>query len=397
MIDAQVHPLSFRLANAAQSCVWYLAKTLLPTNLYAYYPLPVRTVDWTGAAIAAIVLAAITAAAWFGSRRQPAFAFGWAWFLLSLAPVLGIIQVGLAAHADRYAYVPHIGLLTALVWLVADGLEGFPYARALQAGLAGVFLLFFSELTWLQAGYWHDPRTLWAHALELDEANWFARYQAGIEALRAGEEDVALAHFERSKQLRPIDGEVNMILAMFYQRRERWDQAAVCYRRILQTEPDNAKALFNLAIAAQMLGRPDEAKAALLRCVALKLDDAFVRGQLGLIYLQEQKPELALQEFDAALERQPQNRVMLEQSAEALVQLKRYPAARARLEAALELAPGDVPLRLRLADVLELLGDPAAARRHYQRALEIDPENDDARRLLEKGSAGAIHKDAAPQ
>jgi tetratricopeptide (TPR) repeat protein len=163
-------PWSLRLANAAVSYAAYLGKLLLPRNLAVFYPIPLAIPAWQVAA-ATVLLAALTALAVWKARRAPWLLVGWLWFLGTLVPVIGLVQVGRQAMADRYTYIPSIGLFVAIVWGIAALARE---RRAILSMAAAAAILALAAGTWMQAGYWRDSVALYRHALAVTRGNYVA-------------------------------------------------------------------------------------------------------------------------------------------------------------------------------------------------------------------------------
>src|SRR5262249_33931188 len=154
-----------RLANAVVSCGWYLEQTFWPTGLAVYYHHPKDGWQWPPVLLASAILASVSVLAVLMARRSPWLIVGWLWFLGTLVAVLGLVQVGDQARADRYTYVPHIGLFIALVWTTAAILERLRVPVWLCGGLAAACLLPLTAATWVQVGCWRNPETLWTQAV----------------------------------------------------------------------------------------------------------------------------------------------------------------------------------------------------------------------------------------
>lgn len=197
-------PWSLRAANALVSYVAYLGKLFWPTHLSVFYPISLAIPAWKVLG-AALLLIAITAFAVWRARREPWLLTGWLWFLGTLVPVIGLVQVGRQAMADRYTYIPSIGLFLAIVWTMAELLKEH---RALLAATAGVVILALAAITRVQIGYWADSATLFRHALAAtDDGNYLAHIGLGKALL--GEKDCAgaAAQFQAVLARYPYMGE----------------------------------------------------------------------------------------------------------------------------------------------------------------------------------------------
>ena len=197
------YPFALRLANALVAYALYLWALVWPSRLTVFYPLPQNFPAWQ-IALAAGVLLAISTLVWAGrSRRYPVV--GWLWFLGTLVPMLGIVRVGDAAMADRYAYLPSIGLFLMVTWFAADWAAEHTTYRAISPFAACAALVLLSLVTWHQVGYWRDSKTLWTHALEVTRDNYVAQDNLGAELVNEGREEEALSHFRQAAVLNPKD------------------------------------------------------------------------------------------------------------------------------------------------------------------------------------------------
>src|SRR5438093_5657222 len=189
-----------------------------PARLVAFYPFSLGLPAWQ-TSLAALMLIAVSIAVAIGARRRPYLAVGWLWFLGTLGPVIGIVQVGGQAMADRYFYVPSIGLFIALVFGLADIAKSWRLARALSAGIAGGVLLVLATLTNAQIRRWSNSFTLLNHALEVTPLNQPAEYYLGVAMAKGGRYDEAAAHFEKVLKIQPdlYEGLFNMAVVRSHQ------------------------------------------------------------------------------------------------------------------------------------------------------------------------------------
>ena len=298
-------PLGLRLSNAALSCVRYLVKTVWPADLSVFYPFPVNGIALWKVAGAAFAIIAISALAWRARRDHPWLALGWAWYLITLMPVIGIVQVGMQAMADRYMYAPMIGVLMAVAFEAAEGPRAIAYA--------GVALLAaWSAVTWRQIPVWHDGVTLFTHALEIDRENFVAHDNLGVELDRRGQHEAALAHYRETLRLKPGDrnGESNYAQASFAKGQRLLGAgdpagAIAAFRDGLHYRPGNALALLSLGVAQAQTGHDDAAREAFE--AALRYDPRNVEAHfdLGLVYNALGRRLDAVHEFRSALEWNP--------------------------------------------------------------------------------------------
>src|SRR5438874_5755758 len=189
-------PPAWRINNALVSYVNYLRQMFWPVDLVPFYIHPEwRLATWE--IIGAIILiAGITAAMFLWRRKLPYLLVGWLWYLVMLLPVIGIVQVGLQGHADRYTYLPHIGLYVALTWLIADVFSSVRYRRAVLVAAGITALVALSDCAWNQTSYWRNSEALWTRALAVTNDNETAHTNFGMLLSREGQVDEAISHFQ---------------------------------------------------------------------------------------------------------------------------------------------------------------------------------------------------------
>jgi tetratricopeptide (TPR) repeat protein len=255
-------PLGDRVANALQSYVVYLSQTLLPRGLAVLYPYPASP-DWAAAGAAALLLVGATVVAIYRAREQPYLIVGWLWFVGMLVPVVGIVQVGLQAHADRYMYLPQIGLCIAIAWAAADAVGGSRSARLGLAAVAALLVAWFGSLAWQQTHHWRDTLALYQRALAVTEDNYLA-HRGLADALmleqRVGD---AQTHYAKAAELRPGWSEAELGMADTLAAQGRLGEALPIYERWMEASPDSARPVGSLGLALLRKGRFEEAHARL--------------------------------------------------------------------------------------------------------------------------------------
>jgi tetratricopeptide (TPR) repeat protein len=244
-----------RLANAAVSYGRYLLKAVYPVNFAVFYPLPQP--GWPAAVVlmSLAVIIAITAIAIRQRSRRPWLLVGWFWFLISFLPVIGLVQVGSQAMADRYAYLPFIGLYIAIVWTVGDMLAP---RRSAQFIVLGVVVAVLIPLTRRQIGFWQNSVTLFEHALEVEPENWMAHLQVG-DAYADRDRTLAAGHYMESIRLAPAQPGPHINLAKLLIDGGDPRDALPHLEAALGTDPSDAVAHYNYGVALGAVGRPNEA------------------------------------------------------------------------------------------------------------------------------------------
>ena len=252
-----------RVANAVSAYAHYTLDAVWPTGLAVHYPHPGARVPLASVAAGAALLVAGTAAAAWQWRRRPYLAVGWLWYVGMLVPVIGLVQVGQAARADRYAYLPLVGLAIALVWAAGDALRGRPRARRAGGALALAAVAALAVATRAQLASWRDSETLFLHAIAVTANNHVAQVNLGLVRMQQGRLDEAAAHLLAGLRLAPRSAVAAGLLADVRVAQGRSEEAIRLYRRALELEPAAHRWRRPLAEALAARGRADEAAAVL--------------------------------------------------------------------------------------------------------------------------------------
>jgi protein O-mannosyl-transferase len=282
-------PFMARVGNALVSYVVYLRKGFWPADLAALYPHPGPTLPaWQGVA-AAVFLLAVIAAVIVLRRRAPYLAVGWFWYLGTLVPVIGIVQVGAQAYADRYTYVPLIGIFLALSWGGADLLMRWSFRdRSLIAGAAAsVALLACALLTWLQVHYWDNGIALWEHAvLVAPSAPAYANLASALvqKPSSPDDEDDALKYYTEAVALEPNLLPANLGLATLLLKRNRVEEAVQHLRVVEHFEPESAEVKYLFGVTKMMKGEWPEAERYWLEAIRLNPEMISYRDRLAKLY-----------------------------------------------------------------------------------------------------------------
>jgi tetratricopeptide (TPR) repeat protein len=304
-------PLLWRLENASASYVIYVWKTLWPTHLAVFYPHPNNTLPIWEIIFAVALLVAVTAAAIICRSQRPYLLTGWFWYLVMLVPVIGIVQVGEQAHADRYTYLPSIGLFLAAVWFTAD-VAAVRRSQSRLVVATAVTTVFLAVLVWtafVQTSYWRNSHTLWNHALAVTSDNDVAHNNLGYLCADRGELDKAISHFESAARIR--SGKTNphydvgsafvqMNLADALSRKGRSDEAMAHYEEAIRLQPYYADAYYNRGNVLFAQGRIDEAIADWERTLQLRPDDADAHTCLGNALLRQHLQNEAMAQYETA-------------------------------------------------------------------------------------------------
>jgi tetratricopeptide (TPR) repeat protein len=240
----ETFPLSVRIGNAFVSYIAYIGKMIWPSNLAVLYPYPEVLVPWQVLG-AVFLLIAITLAVLWMIKRSPYLATGWLWYIGTLVPVIGIVQLGTQAMADRYTYIPLIGLFIMAAWGVPDLLKKWKYRKEILLTSSALSILCFSIITWMQVGYWHDSFTLLNHTLKVTDNNWHVYNGRGVAYGDLGNYRQAIDDFSRTIEIKPGFAEAYNNRGTAYSALGDYRQAIEDYGRALEIKPGYADVYFN--------------------------------------------------------------------------------------------------------------------------------------------------------
>jgi lipoprotein NlpI len=261
---------SVRIGNAFVSYVVYIGKMIVPVNLAVFYPHPGNVVLWQVLGAAIFLIAATSVVIW-KAKKLPYLATGWFWYLGTLLPVIGIIQAGTQAMADRYTYVSLIGLFIIIAWGIPELLKNWKHRQEILVSLSVLSLLVFSVITWNQAGYWKNSITLFDHVLEVTHNNWLITNNRGLAYKNLGDYPQAIKDFDEA----------------------------------IRIKPEYAEAYYNRGLAHKALGNAGQAIADYSRAISIKPNMAEAYNNRGNAYGESGDCNLALMDFNAALEINP--------------------------------------------------------------------------------------------
>jgi len=296
-------PLPVRIGNALISCAKYLWLTVWPMKLAVIYPYP-ESIKSSEVVLALALLAGISAGVFLAAKRHRYLPVGWFWYLGTLVPVIGIVQVGSQALADRYTYIPLIGIFILLVWGGRDLFERLRWSRRTAGLTAAWVMVLLAALSLRQVGYWKDGVTLFRHTLAVTAENHIAHNNLGIALAHQGKEDEAALHFREALRIHPAYTDARYNLALHCQKEGKLDEAIVHYRELIQIRP-SADALNNLAVALMSRGRFDEAAGHLLKVMKEDPGNARAYNNYGVILLQRGDAAAAGRFFEKALSLDP--------------------------------------------------------------------------------------------
>jgi tetratricopeptide (TPR) repeat protein len=418
-----VLPFDRRLATAVLAYVTYAARTVWPSGLAAIYPYPASS-RWWPILGAIAVLAAASALALRAAPRHPYLPVGWFWYLGTLVPVLGLVQVGSQPWADRYTYIPAIGLFIIVAWGTVDLLARWPRRDLLLAAAATVVLAGCAISARTQVGYWRNSVALWEHALEVTAGNHRAESNLAHALARQGRLDEAVARYVAALRIEPDFAEAHNNLGLVLADQGKVGEAMSHYSEALRVLPDYLEAHNNLGVALMGGGRDTEAirhfseavridptvavshnnlgaacahagrldAAAREFAEALRLDPGYAEAQtnlavahngLGAALGDQGKGDEAIDHYVQALRLRPDLADAHANLARALAGKGRPEEATREMLEAVRLQPGDADLHYDAAVLLARAGHAAEAVPHLRIALRLAPTHAEARRALD--------------
>lgn len=277
-------PVSARISNAIVTYVVYIRQMLWPAKLAVFYPHPENRLPTWEISLALVVLVGITVAAFVLRKKAPYLITGWLWYLGMLVPVIGLVQVGWQGHADRYTYLPQVGLYIAVTWAVADLTVSWRFQRIALGAAAALLVGVLSWRAWLQTSYWRDSETLFTHALAVTSNNDVALNNLGIIFLDKGQLDEAISKLQAAIDLRPENGPAHDNLAKALLQKGRLAEAMVHYRKFLEIEPGNVEARNILGTALIQQGRVTEAIDQWQKVLAIQPDNGNAASNLAWVF-----------------------------------------------------------------------------------------------------------------
>jgi tetratricopeptide (TPR) repeat protein len=380
--------IALRVANAIASLGWYLWTTVWPSGLYVLYLHPgapgAPPLEATTVLAALLLVTAITA--WVAlERRRRYLVVGWGWYLVTLAPVLGIVQAGLQARADRYTYLALIGPSVMLVWRIGDWLDEHAVAPAVRRAVAAaavVVLAAYAGAARAQLAAWRDPVRLYRHALAIEPRNFMMHYNLGTQLNRARRWDEALAAFRRSDELNPEYSWAKRAIGEELERRGRLDEALSWYAlavRLRTDEPTHRRVLADALLAK---GDPGAAIAEYRRALALDPDEPKAHNNLGNALLAAGDEAAARRAYEHAVRLDPDQAMAHGNLAARLEASGEASAALVHRRAHARLTPDDAGARLALGQALLRAGDLPPALDELRAAHRLAPDDPHARQLL---------------
>jgi tetratricopeptide (TPR) repeat protein len=368
--SAETFSLPLRLENALVSCMIYLGQMVWPVGLVVFYPYPRHGFPLWEVALAGALLVGFSALAWLQRRKRPWLMVGWAWYLVMLLPVAGIIQVGMQAHADRYTYLPQIGIYAAVAWWAAEWRISRAAFGALMAAVVGALMAGSRQ----QTAYWQDSETLWTRALACTSDNTVAEFNFGSTLLLEGKVDQAITHYQNALNIDSDFADARCSLGNAYSQKGKPDEAMVQYLLALRINPALPSVHNNLGTILVKKGQADKAIAEFRNALQINPDFPEARHNLGNALLQKGDVDGAITQYRAALDADPDYPEAHNALGDALLQQGKLDQAITEFRRALSLKPDYAKACNNLGGALLQKGQVNQALENLQRAVTISPD-----------------------
>lgn len=307
VLTSNTLPIDFRIGNAVLSYVSYIGKMIWPSRLAYFYPLPVDGLSLWQVTISLLLLISITILSLLAARRLPFLIVGWLWYLGTLLPVVGFIQVGLQSMADRFAYLPLTGLYIMVAWGFPLILPKWRNRKAVLSLISCIVLSALSICTWFQLRHWKNSITLFEHALKVTPYNYVAHFHMANALVRQGSAKEAIFHYGEAITIKPDYVEVYHNLGALLAQQGEIDEAVKQFHTALRFNPNDAHAYYNLGNIFASRGELEKAELNYRSALQINVSDPRTHNNLGLVLMQQNKFEEALYHFSEALKINPED------------------------------------------------------------------------------------------
>jgi len=368
-------PLWVRFGNAILVYVLYLGKTFWPFGLAVFYPHPGESLSIPAVIAAGVLLVAITLGVVWQAKRRPYVLVGCLWYLGTLVPVIGLVQVGAQQMADRYTYFPHVGLFMGLTWLVADLLPHRIRAEGGAAFAASAMVLVLALIAWVQVSLWQNSMTLFDHTARVTERNFLARFNLGNAWYDTGRPDLAEEHFRAAVSWMPREAKLRYNLGKALAEQFKLHEARAEFEATIALQPDHSPALTDLGNVLRMQGELDRAIECFRRSLHFEPNDATTHNSLGVALASQRKFDEAQAAYEEALRIWPSYPEALFNMAAVLANTGRLEESLPYFEKSLAADPGNPDTHFYYAKVLQQLGRTANAAEHLRRTLQLNPQH----------------------
>ena len=368
-------PLSMRFANAPVSYVKYIGKMFWPTKLAVLYPYFGEKLSAWLVVTSVLALLAVTILVIRLASKHRYLPVGWFWYLGTLVPVIGLVQVGSQSMADRYTYLPLTGIFIIVSWGVIELCAGLKYQKPILGITAGVALAALLVCTRIQTTYWRNSVTLLERTLAVTSGNNLAHYNLGRAFHSQGEIDKAIYQYRQAVKVKPDYAEAYNNLGAAFESQNKFDEALNCYRQTLKFKPDNADIWYNIGNAFQNRGKFAEAVKNYQQALRLKPGYAEAHNNLGRALQSLGRFDEAINHYRQALQTEPYHLPAYINLGRILQSQGKYNEAIDSFRRVLQLDPNDADTHSEIGILLGMQGKFDEARNHLRRALLIKPDS----------------------
>jgi tetratricopeptide (TPR) repeat protein len=371
-----VLPLIVRIENAFVSYIAYIGKMIWPSNLAVFYPYLNELIPSWRILGSVFLLIAITVVVIWRAKRSPYLATGWLWYIGTLVPVIGILQVGAQAMADRYTYVPLIGLFIIVAWGVPYLLKKWNHRKEILLALSALSILCLSIIAWTQVGYWQNSITLWNHTLKVTDYNMyntFAYNNRGVAYASLGNYRQAIEDFNRVIEIKPDYAETYLNRGLAYDDLGNYRQAIEDFNRVIEIKPGFAEAYLNRGLAYNNLGNYRQAIEDYNRAIEIKPGFAEAYLNRGLAYASLGNYRQAIEDYGRAIEIKPGYAEAYNNRGNVYRNLGNYSQAIEDFNKVIEIKPGFAEAYINRGSVYINLANYSQAIEDFNRGIEIKP------------------------
>jgi tetratricopeptide (TPR) repeat protein len=372
--DINSFALRLRIANAAVSYLKYIGKMFWPAKLTILYPHPRQDLSMKMAALAALLLLVISVLAILLAPKRKYLLTGWLWYIATLVPVIGIIQVGEQAMADRYSYMTLTGLFIIIAWGLTDLSAKWKYQKTVLSISAMTAIAAMATCSWLQAGHWKDSFTVCSHALKVTTKNYKMHNNLANALKTQGKLDQAVSHYKHAINIDPAYATAYYNLGLIFKQQGKFDEAVDYYRQAIKNNPSHADAYNNLAIVLQQQEKLNEAHEYYLKALRIKPDSETILYNFAGSLQSQGKLNDSLEYYQKALLYKSDFTEALHCIADILHSQGNSSDAISYYRRALRIKPDSPQLHNNLANALKSLGKLNEAAEHYHKALDLKPD-----------------------
>jgi protein O-mannosyl-transferase len=367
--------MRWRVENALVTIWIYLREMVWPVHLAVFYPHPKGSILLWVVILALFFFLAVSVGVFLWRKKYPYLFTGWFWYVGMLVPVIGLVQVGLQAHADRYTYLPQIGIYILVTWGVADLFAVRKSNRLILGGLATAIIAMLMIVAGRQTGYWSDPVRFWAHTLAVTENNDIAERGMGTALLKVGRIEEAITHDRAALRIHPHDplGLTNLANALM--QNKELPEAIEHYREVVRLSPNDSELRCNLAKALAQNGAPQEANEQFRAALRIRPSSSDAAYSLGNALLEQGNLDEAISYFRKAIASDPKNIGAHYNLGIALSRKGEFDQAIAEFETTIQLQPQHAGAQNNLTLALLEKGEVQGAIDHGRKALQIQPDN----------------------